>query len=463
MTAVPRSARRDAFLIALGFLLLYHLLAQRALHGLDVHNLVPWLAGGRLDHPYHYLYLNVVAGIWSVLQPLGVGAYPNTVFCSALGTSVGVFFLHLAARDRWVTLLCATASGVVFFATVAEIHGLFFGFAGLAWWLYSRFEKQPTWPRALIVAVATALVASVHATGHFLVGAMGLWFLARRGWAWRLLGFAAMHMALVVLLVQLVRGESEGAGPLATQLTFLANTWSDWRFAVELPVVFWNEWLWALAPLSLAPLVALWFPALRREACALLLVLVAYLLPTTVMLVFYRTVERGAYFLPLVFPAALLVVRMKRPLVIGTVALGAAIAVTQIALHNSQAFSDRFATDMLAATAGTKPALLCAGHDEWDPMVRVAPDVPTHPLSVVLNEIEGKDVAHAEDYFRRIIQLLREHLGGRQLYISERALRLMRDEDHELLNALARDFIPKHYRLEEVKSGSFTGYRLVAK
>ncbi len=469
VTAAQSSPLRDAFCIAAGLLVLYHLLAQRALHGLDVYQLVPWLATGTLDHPYHYLYLNVIAGVWSLLQPMGVGAFANTVFCSALGTSAGLFFLHLAAArlapssaPRWVTLLCATAPGIVFFATVAEVHGLFLGFAGIAWWLYSRFENQPTWGRTLLVAVGTALAASVHATGHFLVGAMGLWYLARKGWAWQLLGFAAMHCLLVVLVVQLLRPGA--ATPLQSQLAFIAEAWPNWLDCVTgLPFVFWSEWLWGMAPLSLAPLVALFFLKLRKQALALLLILAAYLIPSTMMLVYFQAVERGAYFVPLVFPAALLVVQMKQPaLVLGTVALGAAISITTVALHDSPASADDFAKDMLVATAGTKPALICAGHDEWDPVMRVAPHVPTRALSQLVTELQNKDVAGAKRHFAGILNLV-QNVFGHQIYISQRALRLMHDQNYEQLNALARDYIPEHYRLQEVKSGSFTGHRLVPK
>jgi hypothetical protein len=165
----------DGTLLALAALALYACLAQEVTYG-DGDQLLNYMLGGNLTYWTHFFYLPLLAGAHAVLGEFGFTLHDSGVAFSAAGTALGVFGAHAGASRLGLSrgaallvgILVATAPAVLFFATVVEVHGPFFAFAGLSFVCTARFVASPGVARGAELGAVTGLAVGAHATGNLL-------------------------------------------------------------------------------------------------------------------------------------------------------------------------------------------------------------------------------------------------------------------------------------------------------
>ncbi|HZT56886.1 MAG TPA: hypothetical protein VFA35_11710, partial [Burkholderiaceae bacterium] len=283
-----------------------------------------WLLHEGLPHPWHVGYLPLLKA-WRWVIHL-VGIEPSlmrlgTSF-SALGAAVGVagFAAGLrrlgldAPRARAAVLLLAAAPTALLFATCVEFHALLLGATGVAFWWTTVMIARPSWWGMALLGALTHVAFLMHFSGICLPAFLLSFFVARR-WAdsaarGRTLALGAVagvvHVvlwyALPRLFVAFYGVHSDLAAAFAKEASIGRPQSLDWT-----PVIFAQEWLWPVLPLS----VTCWLGATRRglrlEFAAFVLGFLPFLYLCVRQLVFEP--ENGAYLLPLVPAAALLTVQ----------------------------------------------------------------------------------------------------------------------------------------------------------
>ncbi|MFQ5503407.1 MAG: hypothetical protein ACE5F1_01260 [Planctomycetota bacterium] len=400
MTKPPRIL--DLALILLVTAALYLWLGQETFYKVDGRQMVLRLAGGYTRHEQHLLYLPLLNAFFGLLAPLGLSPYRVALLWSALGTVAGLAILWPAWRllglDRraasGTTLLIASCPAVVFFATVVELHGTFFAFACLATLLALRHAVQPSWTRAILLGAGIGLAYHAHATGVLLPALLFPWILVlsrerrapRPPWKESLredgpkLLLAAALLALLIALQPALAGwlglatDPARAGQMLFQGTDAYRSEKSFRF---LAGTLWNEWLRPCFPLAVLAVPALFVAARRPLALALHLGLTVYLAATCWVL--GSDVERGAYLLPLVVPAALLCAASCRRS--GWLALALAVSlclsVLEVRLVDADPRERERWIDGIETVIGRRSAYLIVGSlEEIDALLIERSDVP---------------------------------------------------------------------------------------
>jgi hypothetical protein len=323
---VAPALRGEPLVWFVGCLLLYLGLGADAFYKTDGPDLVRLLddhlrTGAPLQHPWHVGFLPALLGLRTGLGWLGLhpGYLALGTWFSALGAALGVACLHAAAgrlglprrTARTAALCLALNPGTVLFGTVVEFHGPLLGMVGVATWWTAVQVRNPRWWGLLGLGGLGHLAFLVDGQALFLPVWLLSFFLARRwpnGTRRRDLlhaGLAGVVHAACFLLGPRLWPQHYG---------FWADLAEGFRQegSIGRPqglewtgVIFVQEWLWPLLPLSalvfLAPLRA----GLRREFVAFALGAVPFLYLSVRQLVFEP--EFGAYLLPMLVPAALLV------------------------------------------------------------------------------------------------------------------------------------------------------------
>jgi hypothetical protein len=287
-----------------------------------------WLLHEGLPHPWHVGYLPLLQA-WRWVIHL-VGVEPSlmrlgTSF-SALGAAVGVaaFAAGLrrlgldAPRARAAVLLLAAAPTALLFATVVEFHAPLLGAVGVAFWWTTVMIARPSWWGMAVLGALTHVAFLMHFSGICLPAWLLSFFVARR-WAdtagrvrTLLLGAVAgaVHVALWYALPRLFVAfygvHSDLAAAFAKEASIGRPQSLDWT-----PVIFAQEWLWPVLPVSLTCWLALLRRGLRLEVAAFVLGFLPFLYLCVRQLVFEP--ENGAYLLPMVPAAALLTVQALPP------------------------------------------------------------------------------------------------------------------------------------------------------
>jgi hypothetical protein len=461
---------RDTVAVGALTLALYVALGQRTLHGLDVHDFIDWLLVGKSTHHIHYLYMPVVSALHALLAPRGVLPHATLLLASQLGATLGVVALHRAGGrlglSRGVAaglaLAAATAPGVLFFATVGEIHAVFFGAFGVAVWAWADLLARPRRAGAVLLGIATALSAAVHATGHLLVGLLPLlaWGLGgRTALGWRLLvWFVAAHAVATLVLDVSLRPHDVDVTD-AGMVGFVIKSLGQLPLGPRLWPVFRDEWLWPLLPGSGLVFLALAAAAVRRLAFALLLAWSGYYALTVVLLL--NQVEHGAYLLPFAWPLALLTLAWL-PRWLAPVALAGALVVglARVHEHDAHPFENPPLLRGVAELArGGRVFVLCGGNDEWHPLLRDQAQVHTTPVFWLGQMLH----LGYEAFAARFDALVNAQLdGGYDLIVTSAAHHLIASVPEPTLARFAREHLPVRYRLEPIASSvpGFVAYRL---
>ena len=482
-----RPARRDLW-IALVALTAYALLAQHTLYNRDAHVLLLLADEGARLHNHHLLFFPGLNLLKAIGTPLGLSLYGSAVAYTALGTAIGVACTHAAnvrlglrrTEALLATALVAACPAVVFFATVVEVHGPFFAFAGLAFWMAVRFTSAPGAGSAALVGVAVGGASLAHATGLLLPLAIAPVAAGRlrdrRGLA--LAGLAlAVAVAIALGVPMLLRatgdlpgGEESAAGHLGLRLRQVAATGG---LAIELPRALGfrllREWLWPYLPLSVAGLATLAAPGVRRRALLFAAALAGYLLLATVLLWPFRdNDEHGAYLLPLAWPAALLVVRALPAATRVLVLLSVVVALVQIGQHDRPERSRAFADGLRAHAAPATPFLIVGYYDDVEALViHLLPELEGHYLA--LQRLPPLSEALLPRLLARLDQEIdAQRSAGHPAYISDDACTSLSSAffadpavpgSQPLLPRLLAH-LRQRYEFERVDSGGFAGYLL---
>ncbi len=350
MSSSPSPLRAlDTFAVFVACLLLYLALGQETFYRSDGRHALKLLLSGLPAHPNHFFYLPALRGAHA-LGGATFSLYQCALFVSQAGCAVGVALFHRASLSLGlsrggallVAALVATTPGVVFFASVVELHGLFLAFAGVAAWSAARFAARPGWRTAVVFGVATGLAVGAHATGHLLpLAFLPLAFRDAQRPVLPVAIVCAAHAATALLLPSALRALGVPVHGGAA-LTFILTTFAQHGLPLDaIPSLLWCDWIAPFAPLALLPWFA-WRRA-RNETIGLGVGLVGYLGAT--MMLLGSVSENGAYVLPLVWPAALLSVRALRPwLCVAAAVVGLGLGVRWVAVHEDSEFSRAFAT-----------------------------------------------------------------------------------------------------------------------
>lgn len=292
------------------------LLPQRTLHGVDGEVFLSWIEQGRHDYPRHVAYLHLVGAVHRLGAPHGLTALQSLLLTSAIGSALAAVFLHRTFRllspkpfrTGALPAFAAMATGpCLYYATCAEIHGVFAGGAAAAWWAFARLLLAPSRARVVVVGLATGAAASIHAFGHVLLPSLVaiafVWGGPRRGlptWWWTLAfaAHAAISTGIGFGLGAGVGGQaSDAIGYCARHL----STFDVWTT----PDVLFREWLLPCAPWSLVAVVGLFVRRARTWSLAALAALLLHL-PATVLLLGHEHIDEGGAYLIAVVPAAVM-------------------------------------------------------------------------------------------------------------------------------------------------------------
>src|SRR5262245_49200705 len=228
-TAAPSGGERGSsgFLASIGvataFLAVFLLLRQRAFHGFDSDYYTLLVQSGDYGSlRQHVAFLPLVGLVFQAIHPLGFGAFDALLVTAALGSAVGVFCLHRAGRLLLGSGPGATAMAVgvaltpacFYFATAAEIHGVFAAGSGAAWWAFARWRSSPErLARAAALGGCCGLAGSIHSFGHLLTPMFAAIALTQ-DWlprAHRVAHFSAMAIAHLVIALALAFALGAGA------------------------------------------------------------------------------------------------------------------------------------------------------------------------------------------------------------------------------------------------------------
>jgi len=463
---LPDGAWRDTLLVTGISLGLYLLLGQDRFYKEDGPLLVLRLQRGELLHYAHFLYLPIVRAFELVLAPLGLGTYRVAVVASAVCTTLGLMATHRAMLrfgiERRDALLAAalvgTSPGIVFFATVVEIHGVFFAFCGLAWYCAARLDQAPGAGRACLLGGSTALAAFVHAFGNLLPACVLPLIFARRKHASlgliRLLAVAGVvHLAAIVTLPMLARASGIPL-PASNWLGQIRLYTGDTLLSelALLPSVVWAEWLVPFLPLSL-----LWIASINRArlVCGFLVGLGLYVLATWFLV--RHAPEQGAYLAPIAVSAALLTVgHGYRRTLLACVVLGLALSVTSVRRHDTPT-AGHYAADLQAATEIDKSFYILGTKQDLNPLI--AADVSIEFIGIselvsLLADANGDPRAILAAVGAQIDGVLAQ---GKRVYLTESARNLRHVS--EQANAIVA-FLEARYQFQEIRHGVFHAWRL---
>lgn len=281
-------------------------------------------------HPWHVGFLPALEAFRRLA--FGLGLSPTFLqlgaWFSAVGAALGIAFAHAGFRRlaerrvAWLaTILLAGSPVVLLFATVVEFHGPLLAPLGMCiWWLSRQVQRPSWWGMALLGGLCHGAFL-IHGQALFFPAWLLVFFVVSRGERIGLRDLllaataGAVHSLLWLLMPRLLPEQygfwADLSSGVATQ-----QSASRPQFFANLPAIVWQEWLQPLLPLSWLVFAAPFVRSLRREFVAFAIGALPFLYWSVRLLV--NEPEHGAYMLPVVPAAALLVARLLR----GRVVLG---------------------------------------------------------------------------------------------------------------------------------------------
>lgn len=373
------------------------LLPQRTLHGVDGEVFLSWIEQGRYDYPRHVAYLHLVGALHRFGEPLGMTALEALLLASALGSGLAAVCLHrmfrlLAPkpfRNGALPAFAAMSAGpCLYYATCAEIHGVFAGPAAAAWWAFARLLLEPKLSRMAAVGLCTGAAASVHAFGHVLLPTIAMaawsWGASHRGVPTRWwVGALVVHC---VVTMSVAKALGAGAtGQAIDIVTFCSKQLEAFDLATT-PDVLAREWLLPTAPWSIAAAVGLFVARARLWARAAILGLLLHLPLAVLLLGHHRIDEGGAYMIGVVPLAVLVAVRIlrQREFVLATVA-GFVLSLAHVAPQWREPIDPSFVQDFAAIQGRHKVALIVGKRHELDGVRTGVPGVVVIDLGAALH------------------------------------------------------------------------------
>lgn len=460
---------RDAMLVALVAGIVYCLARQRTLYG-DGSFLLLEICNGDLYHSHHLAYKALVYAVTRAAAWVGVSPYDAAVTCSAVATALGVAAGHVGLRmfgvPRRPALVATAAAGlvpaVVFFASVVEFHGVFFGFAGLAFVAAAWLARTPSLARAALFGVSTFAAYTMHASGHLLPACFGVVFALE---AWRhgrasqgriltLLTVAvAVHAALAFVTA---RSLARGGHPVSSHaLNYVAMCLQTMHY--RWTAVFGTlrgDLLVAFLPLSL-----LWLMGCRRASQRLFTAALAGVLLTYLGASYALTSghhERGAYLLPVVWPMVLLVARaVPWRWLLASAVVGGTLAGTRVWQHDQPERARAFARGLLAQVKAADAALILSdGLDMHAVLIEVA---QAHRLPV--RALAVTPTAGHDDFVRDLPSYVNAWLArGKRVFLTDEATALLGNPEYGRLYPVAPRILTRLEEAFTLESASRDGF-----
>jgi hypothetical protein len=499
----PANARivaLEGVLIGVLALLAYAVLGQRTHYEYDGIEALAANARAALhgrahgEHPYYTFFPWLLATAIDSARSLGGSRYDGGLWLSAVGSAVGAAMFHLAGA--WLGLaptarriagaVVALTPGIVFFATVVEVHGSFLPFAALALLTMVAQVRSPSASWVALSAAALFLAYLAHPSGA-LMGCLfpALWWIGRavgtvddaRSFRRALLGFAVVGVVLGAVVFVFPRLE---VTPRADGLEAIGQAVGGWSGEHETGLlrsleIAWSEILLPFAPASFLAILLAFGARERAIRCAALWCLASALVYAFVCwLILPNYSEHGAYALPLGVPLALLAaVAIGRRVLLGiALVLGAAaVSLVEVRGHDDPEPARAFYAGAVA-TAEPLPLQLIVG----TPFELGAYQIhgrEGRDLCVYLFELfaipEDQVVAQFDAYFGA-------HLDRVCLLVSRETLTVLREtartgafpripergiENPGIANAdELLDCLESRYRLEPVQAEGFDGFRV---
>jgi hypothetical protein len=458
--------------LALAAFVVFVLLPQRTFHGFDTDWYAALLQAGAFERAAtHVAYLPVCQLAWWVVAPFGGGAVHAMLFASAVGSAVGVFCVHRAARHvvdrgtvKWVAVGVALTPACCYFATAAEVHGVFAAGSGASWWAFARWRGAPSPGKALGLGAVTGTAATLHAFGHVLVPMFVAIALVQRLLPVRHLVMAAATMAVAHAAVALGVAWSLGhgfGGQTVAATSMFGNWWHDIGL-VAIGEVLWRECVFPFLPWSLLALAGLWEAAARPWSLAYLVALGLHAPIACVFLAIGGESfhERGGYLVPTAVPAvlaSLAIVHGKRRW------LALVIAMVTAASLVVPRWPARYRADFVAAVqqlATERPVAFLVGAAELEGIRTHCPGVVCAEVVRSLEAYRG--LLHASGASANLPQwfdAMLPMLGGpdRVWIATAAALRALAESPDAAAQTLWRDHITRHYDLEPVTRAGLDG------
>jgi len=351
-----------------------------------------WIETGYRDYARHVAYLHFCGLVHDLFGGSGFAALR---LASAIGSAFGLFCLHRAfvrlplgnLHSALVPALAVLVTPAWFFyATSAEVPGVFAAGVGASWWAFARWLDAPAPLRAIGLGAATAFAGSLHAFGHVLAPSFALIAIVWRalpatGRSLQLLCLLATHAVLAFAVSTLL---GSGAGDQAHDaMGHLEERWATFAPQTVL-TVFWREWLVPYGPWSIAAFAALAVLRARSWALAVVVLLAVHLPLVVLLLGFIDVDESGAYLLALALPAVLATAHLvPARSFVACLAASAALAACYAAPGWRDPISPEFSAGIAELYHDRRPAIVVIGPDELAG-VRIVPGAVAMELAGVV-------------------------------------------------------------------------------
>ncbi|MCR9243573.1 MAG: hypothetical protein NXI31_00975 [bacterium] len=421
------------------------------------------------SHPWHPGYLPALRGFHSLVETLGYELDLLTLGCvfSAVGTAIGVGFaragmgrLGMASGSaRLATLLFATCPIVVTFGRVVEFHGPMLAPYGLCFWWLAEQVRRPSIVGMVVLGALCHLPFLIHGQQLLLPCWLLALFVMKRGISRRSIGLAAIaggvHALLFGLLPLLLPGFYGFWADLAAGAAAEGSIGRPQSLDYT-PRVLWEEWLLAWPVWSVVAFAAGMRVRQRRECTAFVIGFAPYLFVCVRQLVFEP--EFGAYMLPMVLPAAMLIGQWLsrhwlvwllccQPILFG-IAPGLAALPGDGAIRHlctQRRHHDDFQVVVEEVADGASPFVLVGSHRELgDAFARLSPD---QFLWVRQNAVLPRDKLEPQQLVIVEMYLKQLHAQGRCVLLTESALGSLEDPGAAMLAEKATLEVPANDQL----------------
>lgn len=456
---------------------LFALLHQRAMHGEDTRLFVLWLAAGPDGDvgalPRHFLFLPLLHAFGELLRPLGASWFTVLWLAASLGSALGLGACHRAARTLvpagasalWLPLALLVVPTWFFFATAAEIHGVFVLPMGLAWWALARFVQRPNVAAAALVGLASGTAAALHFTGHFLLPTLWLAALAQAPRTWRaLLGhgtaMACGHAAAVASIALAL-----GLSPIVqfTAATSFAGSWTKVFAASEVPAVVWEELLAPYVPWSLLLVLALRKPAARPWALVALGALLLHApLPVSILSHAGHLHEHGAYAMAFAVPAVLAALHaLPRRAFVAALVVSTALALWLQAPRLVRAYDPEFVVGLQELRAQRGPVTLLVGSfsSDMEALTIGAEDQLYVDSDKIKAWVDYGGSVPLPQWFDAMVAALTA--GSGPLFVCASARERLQRYPNADIQALWAGHVERAYTVEEVRQRGLHGWLLL--
>ena len=477
-SAAPAGGAREpsGFLASIGlacvFLAVFLLLPQRKFHGFDSDYYTMLVQSGDYGGlRQHVAFLPLVGLVFKTIHPLGFGAFDALLITAALGSAVGVFCLHRAGRLLLGSGPSATAMAIgvaltpacFYYATAAEIHGVFAAGSGASWWAFARWRKAPEQlVRAAMLGGCCGLAGSIHSFGHLLMPMFAAIALTQ-DWlprTHRIAHFSALAIAHLVIALAMAFGLGAGAsGQSAAAMNHITAHVGATNLGLA-PATMWREAIVPFLPWSMIALLGILNARSRPWSSAFVLG-VALHAPIVIMLLSRdgsQFHEQGGYLLTMAVPAVLAaIVVMPRPAFWLTTLLGAGLTAALVVPRWPPVYQQEFvkATEQLRRE---RSFVLVVGPDELEGVRTKIEGLWCVEVERSLDAFFGLTLASPQplpEWFDSMIDVLAKQADS--VLVTAEAQRCLDQYRVEAVRTLWRDHVQRNYVVEPLQRPGLEG------